>query len=117
MQTCDTQKPWIAMPWDEMAGYDCITPGIHIETDKPDGNRIVTVDAANFGWNRTGLGNHAPVNHEQTRARVVAVANLIAAGPDMFSALLECEALLLAHDYPVILRQVKAAIAKAEGKA
>ena len=44
-------------------------------------------------------------------------ANLCAASRDMFSALLECEALLQAHDYPVILRQVKAALAKAEGKA
>jgi hypothetical protein len=41
-------------------------------------------------------------------------ARLIAAAPDMLIALLECEVLVL--EYPVVLRQVKAAIAKALGE-
>ena len=66
--------------------------------------------------------NYWIVTTGQWRAPVVATcpkeadANFCAASREMFSALLECEALLLAHDYPVILRQVRAAMAKAEGK-
>lgn len=41
-------------------------------------------------------------------------ARLIEAAPAMYSALLECEVLL--SEYPVILRQVKSALAKAERK-
>lgn len=43
-------------------------------------------------------------------------ARLISAVPEMFSALLECGALLLAHNYPIVLRQVRAALTKAEGE-
>ncbi len=40
-------------------------------------------------------------------------AALIAAAPEMFQALLECEVLM--DEYPIIKQQVKAAISKAEG--
>lgn len=55
--------------------------------------------------------NHHPRQQKQAKAD----ARLISAAPEMFSALLECEVLLLAHDYPIVLRQVRAALAKAEG--
>jgi hypothetical protein len=95
MNTKHTAGPWIALPWDEMAGYDCITPGVRIEADKPDGRRIVTVDAADYGWNRTGLGNGAKLNREESQARVIADARLISAAPKLLEA---CKRILYAHD-------------------
>jgi len=64
--------------------------------------------------------NYWVVTTGKWRAPVVATcqkeadAHVCAASREMFSALLECEVLL--GEYPVVLRQVKAALAKAEGK-
>lgn len=74
-------------------------------TEKP--WRVSTDDAeAGIYYVRAAYGPYA--REDEANAR------LISAAPDMFFALLECEVLL--NEYPIILRQVKAAIAKAEGK-
>jgi hypothetical protein len=50
----------------------------------------------------------------ETQEEAEANARYCAASREMFSALLECEVLL--GEYPIVLRQVKATLAKAEGK-
>lgn len=122
-QTTHTPGPWIAKEWGENDGYDCITPAVRIEADKPDGRTIVVVDAANYGWNRTGLGNAAPANHEESRARVLADARLIAAAPELLEAL-RVALEIIEGEYPAddeiaapVVSKIRAAIAKAKGEA
>ena len=57
-------------------------------------------------------GTYDVVDDEGVTHQNVPVQKL-ASAPEMFSALLECEAILQAHDYPIIQRQVKAALALA----
>lgn len=51
---------------------------------------------------------------EADRERFDELMTLLDSAPEMFSALLECEILL--ENYPTVKRQVKQAIAKAEGR-
>lgn len=61
---------------------------------------------------KVGFALDALDQEGETRA-VREVLDLADAAPDMLSALLECEVLL--DEFPTVKRQVKAAIAKAEG--
>ncbi len=75
-------------------------PGIHGNAVYAGDTTIAVCDGASQSW--------------PNFATVQANAHLIAAAPDMFSALLEAEVLL--QQYPTIERMVKDALRKAEGR-
>jgi hypothetical protein len=55
-------------PWDESAGYDCITPGIEIQDAQ--GHTVVVVDAKDYGWNACGLGRGVAEHQEKVHRQV-----------------------------------------------
>ena len=86
--------PWTIGGWEEYAGYDCMTPGVDILCD---GKKVCTIDAANYDWNRCGLGSDVVGFREAIRARVMSTARLIAQSPNMLVALKQALPLVEAH--------------------
>jgi hypothetical protein len=72
-------------------------------------------------WYVANMAGHQGLIIEEETGENIAVAydkedaNIIAAAPEMLSALLECE--VLVNDYPQVKRMVKEAIKKARGQA
>ncbi len=69
---------WHMKPWDESAGYDCITPGIEIQDAL--GHTVVVVDAKDYGWNVCGLGYGVARHREKVRRQVYDTAASIVRG-------------------------------------
>jgi len=71
----DRAGQWQMKPWDESAGYDCMTPGIEIQDAA--GNTVCVIDAKDYGWNDTGLGTGIAEHRERVHRQVYDTASSI----------------------------------------
>jgi hypothetical protein len=63
------------MEWDEMGGYDCLTPAFKILD--ADGSLITSIDGKDFDWDRSGLGSGVTEYRETVRRCMFDTAKLI----------------------------------------
>lgn len=100
-------KGWIAQPYDENAGYDCMYPGVKIELE--DGQPIVTVDEGDFMFEE-GM--------KDSKGLVLKIAALITNAPELLEALkfmqmlYECD---LKEVEPERVQWIRDVIKQAEG--
>lgn len=93
-----TPGPWVVGEIDENGGYDCMTVGVKAGP--------VTLDAADYGQTRCDDLPH------DIKEKMLADANLIAAAPDLYEALLHAKANMPHPD-----QMIDAALRKARGEA
>jgi hypothetical protein len=62
------ERQWQMKPWDESAGYDCMTPGVEIVDAA--GHTVCVIDAKDYGWNTPGLGYGVAEHRERVHRQV-----------------------------------------------